>query len=312
MTEKPLLVIVGPTASGKSAFAIQMARALRGEIVSADSRYLYRELEIGVAKPTPEELNSARHHLINVASLAEPWNLGLYKQSATIVIDEIQQRGTLPILTGGTGQYVRSILQNWQVPSHGPIDQLREDLEIIGDRIGFDKLYEILSAIDPEAAANIDFRNHRRTIRALEVILSTGLKFSDLRDKEKPPYDSLIIGLELPREVLYARIDQRVDTMLAQGLVGEVQSLLDSGFGPTLDTMRVIGYNEIIAHLRGEISLDEAVVLIKRNTRVYVRRQANWFKPSDPDIHWLNAQDPAVLQNALDLVGSKFGITPER
>ncbi len=311
MIEKPLLVIVGPTASGKSAFAIQIARALKGEIVSADSRYLYRELEIGVAKPTLAELREAPHHLINVASLADPWNLGLYKQSATRIIEEIQQQGTLPILTGGTGQYIRSILQNWQVPSHGPNDQLRDDLETIGNRIGFDKLYEILSAIDPEAAANIDFRNHRRTIRALEVILSTGLKFSDLRDKEKPPNHTLIIGLELPREVLYARIDQRVDAMIALGLVEEVQRLLNAGFGPTLDTMRVIGYNEVISHLKGEVSLDEAVALIKRNTRVYVRRQANWFKPSDPDIHWLNAQDPAILENALDLVESKLGIMPD-
>ena len=312
MTKKPLLLIVGPTASGKSAFAIQLARALNGEIVSADSRYLYRELEIGVAKPTAFELAAAKHHLINIASLAEPWNLGLYKQTAVQIINEIQQRGVLPILTGGTGQYVRSILQNWQVPSHGPVDQLREDLETIGDRLGFDRLHELLGAIDPEAAANIDYRNHRRTIRALEVILGTGRKFSDLRDKGKPPFDTLIIGLELPREVLYARIDQRVDGMIDQGLVEEVRNLLNKGFGPSLETMRVIGYNEIISHLKAEISLEEAVALIKRNTRVYVRRQANWFKPTDPDIHWINAQDPALLENALDLVRSKFGITPER
>ena len=311
MIEKPLLLIVGPTASGKSAFAIQVAQALNAEIVSADSRYLYRELEIGVAKPSSLELAAAPHHLINVASLEDPWNLGLYKQSATRVIDEIHQRSGLPILVGGTGQYVRAILQNWQVPSHGPVDQLREDLETIGNRIGFDKLYEMLSAIDPQAAANIDYRNHRRTIRALEVILSTGKKFSDLRDKEPPPYSTLILGLKLPREILYARIDQRIDDMIAQGLVGEVQGLLDSGFGPTLDSMRVIGYNEIMAHLRGEITLKEAIALVKRNTRIYVRRQANWFKPSDPDIHWLNAQDPALFENALDLVENKFGITPK-
>ena len=286
-----------------------MAQALNAEIVSADSRYLYRELEIGVAKPSAGELAEAKHHLINVASLEDPWNLGLYKQSATRVIDEIHQRSGLPILVGGTGQYVRAILQNWQVPSHGPVDQLREDLETIGDRIGFDKLYEMLSAIDPQAAANIDYRNHRRTIRALEVILSTGKKFSDLRDKEPPPYNTLILGLELPREILYARIDQRIDDMIAQGLVGEVQGLLDSGFGPTLETMRVIGYNEIMAHLRGEITLKEAIALVKRNTRIYVRRQANWFKPSDPDIHWLNAQDPALFEIALDLVENKLGIT---
>lgn len=310
MIEKPLLLIVGATASGKSAFAIELARALDGEIVSADSRYLYRELDIGVAKPTEAELNLAKHHLINVATLKEPWNLGLYKQFATKIIEEIQMRGRLPILAGGTGQYIRSILQNWQVPSHGPVDQLREDLETIGNKMGFDKIHEMLDAIDPEAAAKIDYRNHRRTIRALEVILSTGKKFSDLRDKDKPPYQTLTIGLELPRELLYARIDQRIEDMIGKGLVAEVQHLLELGFGPSLDSMRVIGYNEIVSHLRGEISLDEAIALIKRNTRSYVRRQANWFKPTDPKIYWLNAQDPMLLEKALDLVRNKFGITP--
>lgn len=312
MIEKPLLVVVGPTAVGKSSLAIRLALALNAEIVSADSRYLYRELEIGVAKPSFEDLTTVKHHLINVARLSNPWNLGLYKQSATQIISEIHLRNRLPILTGGTGQYVRSILQNWQIPSHGPVSQLREDLETIGDHIGFDKLYEILSAIDPQAAAIIDYRNHRRTIRALEVILSTGKKFSDLRNKDEPPYNTLIIGLELPREVLFTKIDERVDAMISQGLVGEVQKLLDAGLGPALEKMRVIGYQEIIAHLRGEISLEEAVALIKRNTRAYVRRQANWFKPTDPDIHWLNTQDPALFENALDLVEINFGIKPAR
>lgn len=312
MIENPLLVVVGPTAVGKSSLAIRLALALNAEIVSADSRYLYRELEIGVAKPSFEDLTTVKHHLINVARLSNPWNLGLYKQSATQIISEIHLRNRLPILTGGTGQYVRSILQNWQIPSHGPVSQLREDLETIGDHIGFDKLYEILSAIDPQAAAIIDYRNHRRTIRALEVILSTGKKFSDLRNKDEPPYNTLIIGLELPREVLFTKIDERVEAMISQGLVGEVQKLLDAGLGPALEKMRVIGYQEIIAHLRGEISLEEAVALIKRNTRAYVRRQANWFKPTDPDIHWLNAQDPALFENALDLVEINFGIKPAR
>jgi len=311
MYDKPLLVVVGPTASGKSSFAIQLAQALNAEIVSADSRYLYRELDIGVAKPSEIELAAAQHHLISVASLENPWNLGLYKQSAISIIDEIHERGRLPILAGGTGQYIRSILENWQVPSHGPVDQLRDDLETIGNQIGFDKLYEMLGAIDPEAASQIDYRNHRRTIRALEVILSTGGKFSAARTKDESPYATLIIGLDLPREVLYERIDQRIDEMMAQGLVSEVQNLLEAGFGPTLMTMRVIGYTEIIAFLHNEISLEEASVLIKRNTRAYVRRQANWFKKTDPKIHWLNAQDPALLESALDLAESNLGFTQQ-
>ncbi len=310
MTEIPLLVIVGPTASGKSSFAIRLAQELKGEIISADSRYLYRELEIGVAKPSVSELEAVPHHLINVASLREPWNLGLYKQEATRLIEEINKKGSLPILTGGTGQYVRAILENWQVPSHGPVDALRNDLETIGNRIGFDQLYEILTAIDPEAAAGIDFRNHRRTIRALEVILSSGKKFSEERTKDDSPYQSLLIGLDLPREVLYKRIDQRIEMMLEQGLVEEVKNLIEAGFFSTLQSMRVIGYNEIMSYLEGEVALDEAIALIKRNTRIYVRRQANWFKKTDPSIYWLNAQDPALLDVVLDLVESKFGIMP--
>lgn len=309
MSDIPLLVVVGPTASGKSSIAIRLAQALDGEIVSADSRYLYRELEIGVAKPSLDELEAVPHHLVSVASLEEPWNLGLYKQFATDVIEDIHARGRLPILAGGTGQYVRAILENWQVPSHGPVDHLRDDLESIGSRIGFDRLHKLLSEIDPEAAAQIDFRNHRRTIRALEVILATGVKFSESRTKEDSPYRALIIGLDLPRDVLYERIDRRIDDMFSKGLIEEVQSLLESGFGQVLDGMRVIGYNEVIEFLRGHLQFEEAVALIKRNTRTYVRRQANWFKKSDPSIHWLNAQDPAILLNALDLVERNLGFT---
>lgn len=307
MTEKDrLLVLVGPTGSGKTELAIQLAQALDGEIISADSRYLYRELIIGTAKPSPAELAQATHHLVDVASLAQPWSLGLYQQHARRLIREINARGRLPILAGGTGQYIRAIIQNWQIPAQEPVHSLRDAIEDWGKEIGFDRLHAILEVLDKRAAQAIDFRNARRTIRALEVIFTTGIRFSEQRRMADSPYDSLILGIDWPRDLLYERIDQRIDGMLAEGLAAEVDSLLARGFGNTLKTMGVIGYSEIIRYLEGESDLDEAVALIRRNTRVYVRRQANWFKPDDPGITWFKAPDPAMFKNMLDLVKRHF------
>jgi tRNA delta(2)-isopentenylpyrophosphate transferase len=165
-----LLVLVGPTGSGKSAYAIQVCRALQGEIISADSRYLYRELNIGTAKPSPEELASAPHHLINVATLDEPWSLGLFQKEAHHLISKINDRQKIPILVGGTGQYIRAILESWEIPAQSAVEELREAVESWGNRIGFEALHSRLAKLDPEAAARIDYRNKRRTIRALEVI----------------------------------------------------------------------------------------------------------------------------------------------
>lgn len=301
-----LVILVGPTGSGKSSLAIRLSKELNGELISADSRYLYRELNIGTAKPSPEELASVPHHLINVTTLDSPWSLGVFQREATRLIEDINTRGKLPILVGGTGQYVRAILENWEVPGQVPLDNLRETIEAWGERIGFDTLHGRLARLDPEAAAQIDYRNKRRTIRALEVILATGKRFSDQRTKSSSPYQTLVLGLDWPRELLYQRIDARIDAMLAQGLVDEVRSLRDMGKAADLRCMGIIGYPEILNYLDGETSLDEAVVLIRRNTRVYVRRQANWFKPSDPRIHWFKAADPAAVDHMLDLIKSHF------
>ena len=303
-----LLVLVGPTGSGKSAYAIQVCRALQGEIISADSRYLYRELNIGTAKPSPEELASAPHHLINVATLDEPWSLGLFQKEAHHLIRNINDRQKIPILVGGTGQYIRAILESWEIPAQSPVEELREAVESWGNRIGSDALHSQLAKLDPEAAARIDYRNKRRTIRALEVIFTTGKRFSDLRGKSSSPYQTLVLGLAWTREELYQRIDARIDHMLASGLVEEVRTLRNAGKAEALKRMGIIGYPEILSHLEGEVTLDEAAAQIRRNTRVYVRRQANWFKPSDPDIHWVNAADPAALERMLDLIRNFFYI----
>ena len=302
-----LIMLIGPTASGKTSLAIQLAESLSTEIISADSRYLYRQLNIGTAKPTEEELSRVRHHLIDCADLNQPWSIGEYKKAAEEIILHLNEENKIPILSGGTGQYIRAISQNWQIPEFEADHQLRDSIEKTGNQIGFEKLYRELSILDPEAAKFIDFQNHRRVIRAWEVILSTGMRFSELRTKDDSPYHLLTLGLEWPRNLLYERIDQRVEEMIQIGLFEEVQSLLDQGYRDNLIKMRVIGYSELIEFIEGKISLGEAIRLIKSNTHKYVRRQANWFKPTDPKIHWLNAQDPAILEKMLDLVKDYFG-----
>jgi tRNA dimethylallyltransferase len=293
-TKAPLVVILGPTAVGKTSVSISMAQRLDGEIVSADSRQLYRKMEIGTAKPTTEELRAAPHHLIDVADPDDEWNLAIYQREAYQAIDDILQRGKLPFLVGGTGQYIRSIIEGWLIPPQQPDIKLREALRGWASTIGREGLYERLRLIDPEAASKIDYRNLRRTVRALEVIFNTGERFSDLRNRQDCLYDPIIFGINRPREALYERVDQRIERMLEAGLIDEVRSLLDAGYSPNLRTMSAIGYNEIIKYLHGEIGYEEAVMLIKRNTRTFVRRQANWFKLEDPRIIWVEASKDMV------------------
>lgn len=292
--KQPLIIILGPTAVGKTSVSIELAQRLGGEIVSADSRLLYRGMNIGTAKPTTREMQNVPHHLIDVADPDEVWSLAVYQQNAYYTIDAIHQLGKLPFLVGGTGQYIRSIIEGWHIPRQRPDHNLREALTRWGETISPQGLYERLERLDPDAAMLIDYRNIRRTVRALEVIFKTGIRFSDLRRKQECRYEPLVIGINRPRDVLYARIDQRIEEMLSQGLIDEVQGLLDAGYSPELPTLSAIGYGEIIKYLHEEISFDDAVALIKRNTRVFVRRQANWFKPDDPRINWFMATDNIV------------------
>lgn len=301
-----LIILVGPTGSGKSSLAIELAKALGTEIISADSRYLYRQLNIGTAKPTHDELEQVRHHLIDCADLKNPWSIGEYKTASESLILDLNARGMIPLLTGGTGQYIRSFMQNWQIPELEANPKLREAIERWGEKIGFDVLHQKLAGLDPQAAEIIDWRNHRRTVRALEVIFSTGSRFSELRRRGKSAYNLLVLGLEWERAELYQRIDQRIETMMADGFLDEVRGLIWEGYSDDLKKMGVIGYSELIRHLEGEISLEEALILIRRNTRKYVRRQANWFKPANQEIHWFNAKDPDILRKMLDLIRQKF------
>ena len=286
----PVTVIVGPTAVGKTAFAIELAKIANAEIVSADSRYFYRGMDIGTAKPTPEERQSIPHHLIDVADPDETWSLALFQQKAYDAIASIHERGKNVIVVGGTGQYIRALLQGWSPPTMEADLVMRSVLEDWANEIGPMEIHKKLAILDPIAAEKIDYRNVRRTIRALEVIFGSGQRFSEQRKVTESPYSFLILGLNRSRSSLYQRIDQRIDQMIRQGFIEEVAGLLEKGYSPTLPSMSAIGYREISAYLNHEISLDEAIRLIKQRTRNFVRRQANWFKTNDPQIHWFNLE----------------------
>ena len=302
----PLVVILGPTAVGKTEVSIQLAERLEGEIVSADSRLFYRGMDIGTAKPAPQEMRRVPHHLIDVTDPGQVWSLAVFQRQARKAIADIHRRGKLPFLVGGTGQYMRAVMEGWRLPGAKPDARLRNVLQGWAKEIGREALHARLAVLDSQAAQKIDYRNLRRTIRALEVIFSTGRRFSDQRRQRMSPYQLLVLGLQRPRDELYRRVDQRIQTMLEAGFVEEVQVLLDRGYSPDLPTMSAIGYREIVAYLQGKISLQEAVERMQRATRVFVRRQANWFKPDDPNIRWFDAgtevveEMEAVIRNWLE------------
>ncbi len=286
----PLIVILGPTAVGKTEIAIILAERMKGEIVSADSRQFYRGMDIGTAKPSPEQRARVVHHLIDIADPDQTLSLGVFQKIVYQTVQNIHARGKLPFLVGGTGQYIAAITSAWQVPRVEPDPDLRRTLESWSKEIGADGIHTRLRSLDPDAAAQIDPRNLRRTIRALEVILRSGRRFSEQRKPGQPAYRLLKVGLTMPRPQLYARIDARIEAMVKAGLLEEVRSLLEKGYPPDLPAFSAIGYQEMIACLRGEITLSEAVTTMKRRTRQFVRRQANWFKTRDTDITWFQVE----------------------
>jgi len=285
-----VLIVVGSTAVGKTDLSIELAKSLNGEIISADSRLLYRGMDIGTAKPTRELLDQVRHHLIDVAEPNEMWSLAHYHKMVQLTMNDILYRGKLPILVGGTGQYIRSLTEGWEVPAVFPNDELRTVLEDWGKQIGPIELHKKLAMIDLEAAKKNDAQNLRRTIRALEVIFTTGLRFSELRQKTKPQYAYKVIGLTRTREELFNRVDERIDKMFDDGFVEEVEKLMKKGYSRDLPSMSAIGYCEVAQFLEGIITLEEAKEIMKKKTRQFVRRQANWFKQSDPNIDWFEME----------------------
>ncbi len=289
--QQPLLAVVGPTATGKSDLAIHLAQEFDGEVINADSRQVYRYMDIGTAKLGQEELALVPHHLIDIINPDEDFSLAQYREMAIGKISEIHKRGKLPVLAGGSGQYVWALLEGWGIPKVGPDPELRRRLEKEVAEGKMSELYRELEEVDPEAARTIDPRNIRRVIRALEVSSQAGKPFSQLKTKKAPLYNTLIIGLTTDRKELYRRIDLRVDSMIENGLVDEVMKLKKMGYGAGIPTMSSIGYKQISMYLDGKISLESAVHQIKTETHRLVRRQYNWFSLSDERIKWLDIQD---------------------
>jgi tRNA dimethylallyltransferase len=279
MAELPqLTAIVGPTAVGKTVLAIELAQRWNGEIVSADSRQIYRFMDIGTAKPTPVERATAPHHLIDICDPDEPFSLATYQDRAYAAIAEIVARGRTPLLVGGTGQYLAAVLEGWRIPRIAPQPDLRAELEQAAAHDGAEALHARLAAVDPAAAAQIAPTNVRRVIRALEVFLVSGKPISAQQVREPPPYVLRTIWLVRPREALYARADARVDTMLAAGLVAEVASLRARGSGWELPALSSLGYIQFRPYLEGTATLDACVERLKFDTHAFIRRQGAWFR----------------------------------
>jgi tRNA dimethylallyltransferase len=297
----PLVVIVGPTGVGKTELSIRLALRLNGEIISADSRLFYRGMDIGTAKPSQVERALVPHHLIDVAFPDQVWSLGRFQDAANQAIYAAHVEGHLPFLVGGTGQYIRAIVEGWTPPKVLPHPGLRSALEQWAEEITPQGLHDRLRILDEASAEQIDARNLRRTVRALEVIFTTGRRFSDQRSQGSAPYNTFTLGLFRPRDVLYGRIDLRIQQMVDAGFENEVRALLNQGYSPELPSLSAIGYHEMIEHLSGRLSLDDAIALMKKRTRIFVRRQANWFKLDDPAIHWYGASIDTENQIVADI-----------
>ena len=291
-----LVAIVGPTASGKSAIALDLASRLGGEIVNADSRQVYRGMDIGTAKPSIEDRRRVRHHLFDVADPRDGYSLALYQQQARVSLDAIWSRDSFAWLVGGTAQYVWALLEAWQVPDVAPDEELRAELAAFAQTRGWEALHARLIAVDPLAASRLDGRNVRRVIRALEVFEKTGIPISTWQAKGEPDFEYLLFGVTVPRDELYARIDRRVEAMFAGGLLEEVQALLDAGVPPAAAAMSSIGYGETIRYLSGELNLPEAIEKTKFGTHRLARGQSQWFRADDRRITWVTDADDIDLQ----------------
>ena len=294
-----LVAIVGPTAIGKSSLALELGRTFGGEIINADSRQVYRYMDIGTAKPTLEERAVVPHHLIDVVNPDQDFNLALYQSKVRKIIDDIQRRRKPALLVGGSGLYVWAILEGWRIPAVPPDHVMRQELEARVQSEGVKALYEELKQLDPNAAERIDPRNVRRLIRAIEVSRQ-GKPFSRLQGKE-PFVNSLVIGLTTDRTDLYQRIDARVDSMMEKGLLTEVEGLITKGYGFDLSSMSGLGYKQIGMFLQGEIDLPTAIQQIKGNTHRFARHQYNWFRLQDERIHWFDIRKE-IKQAVQDLI----------
>lgn len=303
--KRPLIVIGGPTACGKTGFSIKLAKEIGGEIISADSMQVYRYMDIGTAKVTPKEADGVPHYLIDEFDPDEEYNVMIFQQKAKAYMEEIWAKGKIPILVGGTGFYINALLYDNDFTETENNTSYREECYKLAREQGPDVLYERLQEIDPEYAANIHPNNVKRVTRALEYHYLTGQKFSEhnAEQKEKAtPYNAAVIILTMDREKLYERIELRIDLMLKQGLLEEVKGLLDRGYTPDLVSMQGIGYKEFIPYFNGECTLEEAVTQLKTNTRRFAKRQLTWFRRQIDGL-WIDlskATGEETLEDVLD------------
>jgi tRNA dimethylallyltransferase len=285
-----VLFIIGPTAIGKSKLAIELAKKLNGEIISADSMQVYIGMDIGTAKPSKEELEEIPHHLINILSPDKLWSVLDFVNNAKRLIEEIVERGKLPIVVGGTGLYLNALIEGHSFPEIQKNTEIRNKLEGEVNEFGSPHLYEKLKKVDPASALKININDAKRIIRALEVYELTGKPLSEQATKDRTSlnFEPVIIGLDMERPALYKKIEKRIDDMLAKGLVNEVKALIKEGYDPKLTSMQAIGYKEVAEHLHGKYSYDELVNILKQNTRNFAKRQMTWFKRFK-NVKWYDA-----------------------
>ena len=305
--KKPMIILTGPTAVGKTDLSIQLAKAMNGEIISADSMQVYRHMDIGSAKVTPEEMDGVPHHLINVLEPEEEFNVVVFQKLAKEALTGIYERGHIPIIVGGTGFYIQALLYDIDFTENDGDTAIRRELEKLAQPQGAGCLHQMLQEIDPESAAAIHQNNVKRVIRAIEFYRQTGKKISLHNEQEREkqsPYQFLYYVLDTDRKTLYERIDRRVDLMMEHGLVDEVKHLADMGCTRDMVSMQGLGYKEILDYLSGEIPLEEAVYILKRDTRHFAKRQITWFK-RERDVRWLELEQfqndrKKVLEHILD------------
>lgn len=302
--KEPLIVLTGPTASGKTALSIELAKAIGGEIISADSMQVYRQMDIGTAKIRPEEMEGIPHYLVDVLEPDDPFNVVVFQQMAKAAMKKIRENGHIPIIVGGTGFYIQAILNDIDFKENED-DGYRSHLEAMAASDGGpERLYEMLKEVDPESTEKIHCHNTKRVIRALEYFHQTGQKISEHNEQEsrkESPYNFAYFVLNRPREVLYERIDQRVDQMMEEGLVQEVRKLKDRGYDRSLVSMQGLGYKELVPAIRGDISLDEAVCTLKRDTRHFAKRQLTWFR-REKDVCYLDKDIYKDTQQLLTVI----------
>lgn len=288
--KKPLIVITGPTASGKTALSIETAQKIGGEIVNADSMQIYKYMDIGTAKPTMEERSGIPHYLIDEIEPTNSFSVAQYCDRAREYIDLIHKNGKIPILVGGTGLYIDSVVYNIKYGEGGADENYRNELNALADKNGNEYIFEMLKTIDPECAQKLNIADRRRIIRALEVFHTTGETITEQKRKSRlvpTIYETKMFATNMDREILYQRINKRVDVMLEMGLVQEVENLLKMGINENTTAMQGIGYKEILAYLKGNVTFDEAVEQIKQGSRRYAKRQLTWFRRNN-DIKWVN------------------------